>query len=118
MSLTKTLTDKLKEAPTATSLFNLSILHVNSSGSFVKVPLKTSLDVENLDTLIEQGVYRLSPSAIGTRPNQDWQYGIVEVFQRYAMVIQRIMVISGEMAIRGCSDATTLNWSNWKIATS
>ncbi len=115
MTPTLELTDVLKNAPTASSLSGLSMLCVNSLGNAVKVPYILTITVENLDMAFTPGVYIVA-DPLGTRPSnaQEWGFGILEVFNRWNMIIQRLTSTYGNMAIRVRTSDGVMG--SWKIA--
>lgn len=117
---TKTLADKLKSAPTATSLSGLSTLLCDSSGN----PLKTSpqelaaqifitKECGDIDSLLTPGLYKLMNTSTGTFPGgfARCRWAIVEVFLRGTDVYQRLTETTF-MAVRRC-DVSNVIWGIW-----
>lgn len=116
MSLTKTLTDKLKSAPIATSLSGLSILLVNALGELVRLK-ETPLIIwgskmMDMNEFVSSGIYKLDSNTINS-PVGNSQGSIVLHLQWDSNAYYQLMFCYQDLTLlfRG---AKTKIWRPWK----
>lgn len=125
MSDTVTLENVLKSVPIASSLSRMSMLCVDSSNTLSKAnPVSvvntamnlSGFQVTDFNQVRTPGLYitageknpENSPKGIGS------YCSVLEVFQRFTFIVQRLTTPYGNLAIRGSSDIGE-TWTDWCI---